>query len=105
MKKEAGVFALAGQLVEPAAAQPELAVERVHGQHRDEPARDGYRIAAAEAQLPAIPVGAHAVEFFADPVLADIDATRIALGEQQGQFAGDYRHSAQKRKHANEQAS
>lgn len=74
----------AGELVESAASEPELAVQRMIGQGVEKSLRGGDGIATAKPQALAIPDGAHAVKFFADPVTRDIDTVVIPLGQEQG---------------------
>ena len=71
------------RLLELAAAGPEFAVHGQAGPVRGEPGRRLHRLAAAQAQLLAVPVAAHAVELLADPVVGERHARPIDLGQHQ----------------------
>ena len=78
----------AGEFIEPAAREPEFAVKRCGRQLGGEPRRRGHIASAAKAQYLAVPHCAHAVEFFAHQIAADIDARVIFVRQQQRQGGG-----------------
>src|SRR5207302_5756958 len=62
---------------------PEFAIQRYCGQSFDEPIRRMVNVALAREKLPAVPIGAHAVELLAHPPVRQIGGVVPAFGEQQ----------------------
>ena len=76
------------RLLKATAPGPQLAVQRRGGPAGGEPGRRGNRLAAARAQLAAVPVSTHTVVLFADLPVAQVDAGAVAPGQKQRRSLG-----------------